>query len=194
MAEAAAQTELLTIAEFVRLYETEGAFEYINGERFSLMPATFEHSSALNNLVYALNAFALPRRLGKAYAETAFVTLLKPGTNWVKASRVPDVMYITYEHLQAVDVTPGLPLVLVPDLVAEVVSTNDTLIEVDDKIDSYLRDGVRLVWVLNPRQRSVTIHTAGSRQLTVVKGTDLLTGGDILPGFEMSAAQIFSVL
>ena len=57
------------------------------------------------------------------------------------------------------------PFVIVPDLCVEIVSANDNYQDVDAKVDRYLSDGVKLVWVM--RNQSVAVFS----RLT-------LTGGD----------------
>lgn len=50
------------------------------------------------------------------------------------------------------------PFVIVPDLGIEVISPGDSYIDVDEKVERYLSEGVKLVWVMNPRNRSVTVY------------------------------------
>ena len=46
-----------------------------------------------------------------------------------------------------------------------------------------------MVWVVYPDDREVDVHTAAS-SITLFEG-DTLTGGDVLPGFELPVADIF---
>ncbi|MCI0538718.1 MAG: Uma2 family endonuclease [Verrucomicrobiales bacterium] len=39
-----------------------------------------------------------------------------------------------------------------------------------DKVDAYLRNGVKSCWVVNPPQRSITIYSADGSQKTYVEG------------------------
>lgn len=106
-----------------------------------------------------------------------------------KIVRGPDVMFTTKERL-----TPSLPTftATVPDLAVEVVSPNDTRSEVSEKVDEYLRYGVRLVWVVEPKERKITVYSADG-SVTDVKNGQVLDGGDVLPGFGVPVDQIFSV-
>src|SRR5262249_36783129 len=47
---------------------------------------------------------------------------------------------------------------IAPDLAVEVVPPNDLAYEVDEKVDDYLDAGIPLVWVVNPRSRTVRVH------------------------------------
>ena len=71
---------------------------------------------------------------------------------------------------------------LAPDLAVEIVSPSDRLNDVEEKVDLYLNNGTRLVWVISPRSRRATVYRLG-QQPRVLKGTDALVGEDVLPGF-----------
>jgi Uma2 family endonuclease len=77
-----------------------------------------------------------------------------------------------------------------PDLVVEVVSPSDRMTDVQAKVDDYLRAGVRLVWVVEPRARTVTAYVPG-RPPRVYGEADDLDGGDVLPEFRLPVAEIF---
>lgn len=188
----------MPMEEFIRLYDTEGPFELIDGERIPVMPTPAGHSKVTKRLFLALELLAQAQNLGEAFTETTFALTDEP--NWVEGSRVPDVMFFTAERLSAyIAATPDWelkPYTLVPDLVVEIVSPNDNLRELDEKVDRYLLDGVRAVWVVDPQRKKVLIHTLNSRspftkQITTLQIGDTLTGGDIIPGFEMPVAKIF---
>ncbi len=79
----------------------------------------------------------------------------------------------------------------VPDLAAEVVSPSDRPKDVAAKAQTWLDAGVRLVWVVNPRQQTVTVYSAAC-QPRVLHSTDTLDGGEVLPGFTLAVAEIFA--
>lgn len=188
----------MPMEEFIRLYDTEGPFELIDGERIPKMPNVVGHNQASRSLFRPLDRHTQEKQLGEAFYETPFV--LSHTSNWVTGSRIPDVSYFSGDRLNAYkDSNPDWkdkPFTLVPDLVAEVVSPNDNLSELDEKVDRYLLDGVQAVWVIDPQRKKVFIHVLTSRdpftkQTTSLKSGDTLSGGEIIPGFEMSVAKIF---
>ena len=78
--------------------------------------------------------------------------------------RKPDVSFIRLERLSPGDRPEG-HCDIVPDLVAEVISPNDTAYEVREKTEEYLRAGVQIVWVIDPHAKQVDVHRAdGSLQ------------------------------
>jgi Uma2 family endonuclease len=114
----------------------------------------------------------------------------------VKGSRVPDIMvyerarFDAYcaEHPDWLD----KPFILVPDLCIEVVSRNDQYSEVNEKVEAYLADGVRLVWVFDPQTRTVTIRTQGSATATILHADDTLDGGTVVSGFSVRVGDVFA--
>jgi len=73
-----------------------------------------------------------------------------------------------------------------------VVSENDTYVDVMMKVRGYLRDGVQVVWLVDPFNRMATVYTAADRQHPVMLAEDdQLTGGDLIPGFDIGVKEIF---
>jgi Uma2 family endonuclease len=176
--------------EFIRQYE-EAPFELVDGERIPLIPPPAKHGEIIRLLNRALFGYEAINPNIIVYIEMPVVVEDRP--SWVKGSRVPDLM--VYEKSRWEEYTATTPdwgekpFVLVPDLCVEVISTHDIYADVDAKVAGYLRDGVRLVWVFNPREKAVNVHTpSGSIRLTVA---DTLDGGEVLPGFTLPLADIF---
>ena len=69
------------------------------------------------------------------------------------------------------------------------ISPNEKLYKVDQKVREYLEAGVPLVWVVNPEARTVTIH--GDKSVKLLRETDFLDGENVLPGFRCPVASIF---
>jgi Uma2 family endonuclease len=183
----------MPLDEFLEQYH-EKPFELINGEKHFRMVTVAGHSSTIRLLFRLLDAFALANG-GEVYPETTFIMPDGYDSNWVTGSREPDVMY--YAGTRIADykaATPEWrerPFPLVPDLVIEVVSPNDKVEELDKKIDAYLADGVRLIWVLKPQRRSAVVYAPDLEQPQFLEGDALLDGGDVLPGFKIALSKVF---
>ena len=78
----------------------------------------------------------------------------------------------------------------VPALVVEILSPSDKLLEIDEMITAYQAAGVPLVWVVDPRDRTVTIYHRGDEP-TLVNATQELDGDNVLPGFRVPVARLF---
>jgi Uma2 family endonuclease len=113
---------------------------------------------------------------------------LKPGQ-----VRIPDLCFISWDRLPGRQL-PRDPIPdLVPDLAVEVLSEGNTPGEMERKLADYFAAGVRLVWLIDPRARTVRIHTA-SDQSSLLDDRQTLDGGDVLPGFALPLGQLFAQL
>ncbi len=77
-----------------------------------------------------------------------------------------------------------------PDLAVEVVSPNDVVQELLEKVQEYLRAGVRLVWIINPETRTVQVIRS-NKSGTWLEAGDELSGEDVIPGFRCRVSDFF---
>ena len=77
-----------------------------------------------------------------------------------------------------------------PDLVVEVISPNDRYSDVMAKIIEWLDAGVRMVVVVNPYNRRTEVYNS-LKDIVVLMDTDMLDGGDVVPGWRMRVSEIF---
>ncbi len=77
-----------------------------------------------------------------------------------------------------------------PRLAVEVLSPSDTARQITRKISDYLENGVELVWLIDPEDRTITVYHRDRGQQRFKEG-DQLSGGDILPGFTCAVADFF---
>jgi len=102
----------------------------------------------------------------------------------------PDVAFVSQARIDAIGGLPPKFWPGAPDLAVEVVSPGDTVYEVEEKAQAWLTAGCQLVWVVNPKRRSVTIYRSG-RNPTILLVDDTLDGEDVVPGFRISIREIF---
>ncbi len=134
-----------------------------------------------------LNNFIIPRNLGKASGEQGLIEL--PGG----PIRGPDVTFVSWDRL-AGRRGPSDPIPeLAPDLVVEVLSLSNTLGEMARKRSEYFKAGVRLVWEIDPRARTVRVYTSETTY-TDLSAADTLDGGAVLPDFTLPLTELFAEL
>jgi len=188
----AEQLNVLALADFIRLYDEEGAFEFIDGERAAVSPTVIGHVVITKILFLALHASVSTNNLGEVFTEAPFV--LSDVAGWVKGSRVPDVMFFSAAKLDAYKAANPdwreKPAVLLPDLVVEIISANDRYSEVLKKVLRYLDDGITLVWIIDPGLRTVTFYQQNQRSL-LRTADDTLDGGTVIPGFTLKVSALF---
>ncbi len=78
-----------------------------------------------------------------------------------------------------------------PVLAVEVLSPGNSASEIGEKVDLYLRHGVRVVWIVDPRRATVVVHTPDGLARRLALG-DTLEGGEALPGFALPLAELFA--
>jgi Uma2 family endonuclease len=101
-----------------------------------------------------------------------------------RESRAPDVSFILNDRLPK-DLFHYPPMA--PDLAVEILSPDDSFEDMMEKVDEYLSQGVKLVWVVITRTREVLVCTKESKYTV----RDKLTAPELLPGFELAVADIF---
>lgn len=125
-------------------------------------------------------------RLGKAFDSSTGFRLPNGAT------RSPDVAWIEIERWEAL--TPAQRkkfLPLCPDFAIELLSETDDVEETRAKMQEYLENGLRLGWLINPQLRQVEIYRP-NREVEVLESPTTLSGEDVLPGFVLELALIFS--
>lgn len=101
-----------------------------------------------------------------------------------------DVVYISPE-LAARNPDDTTIIDGVPVLAVEILSPNNTVEEIDEKLDQYLEAGVPLVWIVDTRDRTVTIYRPG-QDPEFVNARQELSGEPELPGFRVRVADLFA--
>ena len=138
-------------------------------------------------LIEALGAFARQHNLGLVSGADGFVQILN------SVVRGPDVAFVSWERLPDGEV-PETPIPsVVPDLVVEVISVSNTLTEMSRKRREYFYAGVRIVWMVDPRERSVAVYTS-INDYEILDENQVLTAGEVLPGLQINLAEVFGEL
>jgi Uma2 family endonuclease len=101
--------------------------------------------------------------------------------------RKPDVSFIRRDRFEAVVPGPG-DFTIPPDFVVEVTSPNETVAEVNAKVNDFRSVGVPLIWVIDPDNRQATIYTPAT--IREVGEGDELPVDDVLPGFRLRLADV----
>lgn len=107
------------------------------------------------------------------------------------ANRSPDVAWIKKDRWEAL--TPEqqekFPPIA-PDFVLELMSPTDNLAETQAKMQEYIKNGVKLGWLINPKMREVEIYRLGQAVEVLTSPTEL-SGEDILPGFILNLQTVW---
>jgi Uma2 family endonuclease len=180
------ETQLMTADELLVLPRGEFRYELINGELKQMSPAGQKHGRIIVRLTVPLAKHVLDHHLGEVYAaETGFKLRSKPDT--VLAA---DIAFVRRERLEELGETESY-WPAAPDLSVEVNSPSDTVREVEKKVMEWLGFGTRLVWVVSSKLHTVTVYRSLT-DIAVLTENDTLDGGDVVPGFQITVAEIFA--
>jgi Uma2 family endonuclease len=135
--------------DYFAMPETNERYELFEG-RLRLAPAPeLHHQEIVFALARAIDDFARQHGgrviVSPTDVELSPRTVLQPDTGYVG----PGSAVVAREHLSGA-----------PDLVVEVLSTGTRRYDTNEKLRIYAVYGVREAWIVDPRDQSVTVHSA----------------------------------
>jgi Uma2 family endonuclease len=101
--------------------------------------------------------------------------------------RRPDIAYFTDAQIN--EGRKGIEPI--PAFVIEIISDNDQINKVEDKLIEYFKAGVRVVWHVLPEQKTVYVYTS-RKEVKICEGVDICSAYPVLENFEISAEAIFA--
>jgi Uma2 family endonuclease len=120
--------------------------EYIDGALLERNVGEWDHSKLQARLIVYLSQLASPEQIHVVPEQRVQVSQSR--------FRVPDVAVVVGpEPQEQILTTP-------PFLCIEILSREDRMSEMQERIDDYLRFGVRYVWVLDPRLKRAFAYTS----------------------------------
>ena len=177
--------KLFTAEELLCLPTTGRRLELVKGKVYEMAPAGGPHGYIAMNIGALIHVHVRANGLGRVFAaETGFILHRDPDT-----VRAPDAAFISYDRLGEEAIPDGY-LAAAPDLVVEVVSPSDTRREVRDKVEEWLRAGVRLAWVIYPASRSADVYRSID-DASHLSEDDVLDGEDVVPDFACRLGELF---
>jgi len=145
-------------------------------------------SSEANEVAWIIGGhffvFFSQTKAGKAYPEQAYQCF----PNDCKLIRRPDVSIVVANRLAGVNKVGHVTIA--PDIAIEVVSPNDKVFELDEKIADYKSAGVRAIWVVDYKARTVRVIKPGAPTMEL-EDHQTLTGEPVLAGFSVLVADLF---
>jgi Uma2 family endonuclease len=179
-----APKKLLTAEEFFLLPDPgDGSQqELVRGEILTMPPHGGLHGVCCLKTGRRIGNFVDDNDRGTvASNDTGFITEREPDS-----VRGPDISYWSKDRLKEIPVSY---IELAPDLLVEVLSPSNTRKQILAKLREYFIKGVRLVWVIAPEDRTVTIYrTPDEGRLLHESAT--VTGEDVLPGFSCRVSDL----
>ncbi len=165
----------------------EKTVELVDGEIMEMPKPGIKHGFVTMTFAYFIKHFSDQHELGYVFAaETGFI--LKRNPDGRDTVRGIDIAFVSFERLP--DGLPDGHCPVAPDLAVEVISPGNNADDIHTKVLELLAAGAQIVCVVYPLTQTMVVHTVeGSKTLTL---DDTFYGGDVLPGFELKVAEIFS--
>jgi Uma2 family endonuclease len=174
----ATEKDLLTLVE-----RDKRLCELIDGTLVE-KPVGYEESHIAIMLAMHLLNWVRPRKLGVV---TGADGTLRVAPNRI---RLPDVAFVSAARLAPLPRPWRVPH-LSPDLAVEVLSETNTKKEMTQKLDEYFEGGTRLVWIIDPKKKTVAIYVTPDKPSNILSESDVLDGDDVLPGFTLQVKELF---
>jgi Uma2 family endonuclease len=149
------------------------------GELIIMPPVGGESGNQEAGLITDLEIWNRQAKLGKVFSSST-IFILPNG-----AKRSPDAAWVKLERWEALTSEERRKFPpLVPDFLIELRSQTDRLASIQEKMQEYIKNGLRLGWLINPQDNQVEIYRL-LQAVEVVQMPAIISGEDILPGFEL---------
>lgn len=175
----------VTAEELLMMPDEDMRTELVRGEVRRMAPAGNVHGRLAVNVTIPLGQHVRENDLGIVFAaETGFKIASDPDT-----VRAPDVAFVSQERVEEVGEVEGF-WPGAPDLAVEVVSPGDLYTEVEEKVLGWPAAGSRMVVVVDPLNRTVSVRRHQA-EIQVLTERDTLDADDVVPGWELPVADVF---
>jgi Uma2 family endonuclease len=178
-------TQALSAEELLAKSDDGRRYELVQGELRMMSPAGAKHGRIALKLARRLGDHVEQHDLGETFAaETGFLLEQNPDT-----VRAPDVAFVSHARLRGLADHPGY-LPLAPDLVAEVVSPNDSSSDVEEKALGWLSAGVAVVLVVDPQTKTIRDYRSAQEIRVYSEGSIELDG--VVSGYHLEVSELFA--
>ena len=176
----------MTVEEFLDFCERpeneDKLFELLRGEVIEVPPPMPLHGVVCSNIATELTLHARLRRKGHVATNDSAVRFADDSVLG------PDVAY--FEHIDKYRDLGPRPAETPPTLAVEVLSPSDSFRKVSKKIERYLSAGVKMVWLVDPEEETISVYRP-NEQWKVFSADQQLVGDPELPGFSHRVANFF---
>ena len=101
--------------------------------------------------------------------------------------RVADLGYFTKKEIK--EMRKGKKTA--PAFAIEILSPNEKLEDIEDKVKDYFDAGVQLVWYTSPKQQQIYKYKTPS-DIKIFKGTAIISAEPVLPDFSFKVKDMFA--
>ena len=180
------KTQTVTAQDLLEMPGDVFRYGLLRGELKKMSPAGNKHGEITVSFSWRIAQYVEANDLGKVYAaDTGFLLSSDPDT-----VLAPDVSFVSRNRIEEVRDVEGYWLGA-PDLAVEVISPSDTYTEIEEKALQWLDAGTRMVILLDPRKRTLTVYRSLS-DITILTENFTLDGGEVVPGWKIAIGDLFA--
>lgn len=173
----------VTLEKFLRWKPEDGyKYELINGQ------IEKTERSMTPEQVYIIRNLTRRFLQTQAFAEGSELVSEMDSTLGPGHVRRPDVALISAQQIKASAF--GEPFL--PTFAVEIISKNDNINKVREKLEAYFKSGVQVVWHIFPSLQKVDVYTSPKR-VTVLEGDEICSAAPALTDFDISVNGIFKI-
>ncbi|MEB3149383.1 MAG: Uma2 family endonuclease [Sphaerospermopsis sp.] len=155
------------------------------GDLLIMSPTGSETDERNFNLIVQLGIWTKKDGTGVGFGSSGGFTLPNG------AVRSPDAAWIKKERWEAIPTEQRKKFApICPDFVVELRSETDSLKTLQEKMEEYIENGVKLAWLIDRKQQKVYIYRP-SQPVEELDHPQTLNGEDILPGFVLDLREIW---
>jgi len=177
----------LTDDQLLRLFGDNEEYRFelsAQGELIIMSPANNNTSHRNGKLIQRLLNWAEQDGTGVAFDSNTLFTLPNgakrgPDAAWISGVRWNRIAEEEKERFSS----------LAPDFVVELRSKSDRVGIIQQKMDEYILNGVRMAWLLDPIRNHATIYVSGQAPEDIDQPA-IIRGYPVLPGFEFDFSEI----
>jgi Uma2 family endonuclease len=155
------------------------------GELLIMPPAGWETGDREAEITVQVRTWA--KRDGTGVATSPSAGFRLPNT----AIRAPDAAWIRRSRLAQISPEQRQKFIpACPDFVIELRSPNDTLRDLQNKMQEYIDNGAQLGWLIDRRPRHVYVYRP-SAPVERLDNPESVSGDPVLPGFSLNLREIW---
>jgi len=176
----------LSLEQFLKLPDEKPALEYEEGVVSQKVSPKGHHSTLQLTLASVINAWAKPEKRAYAFPELR--------ATFAGRSYVPDVSVYRWERIpRDSSGRVAQDFLLPPDVAIEIISPGQGVTGLVRRCLWYVGNGVTAALLVDPEDESILLFRASQSPLAL-SGEDRLDLPDVLPGFALSAGELFAAL
>ncbi len=170
--------------DYLRLPEDSYRYEVIEGILVMTAAPAIKHQDAARNLLVALHLFVNQRGLGKVYDSPVDVRFSE------QTIVQPDILFVARERL---DIIQESYVEGAPDLIVEILSPANWVVDRRDKFAVYEAAGVREYWIVDPDAKTVEVYSLRQSRYALVERYEpgQTVRSELLTGFEMPVDALY---